>query len=222
MWVNQSIRRPIGITVYGSHISRTEPDRAEVDIAVIRVAQTPAVAFGATAKSVKAVRAGLKTGGISDADVEVSRVTLTTAYEGFGAASKFIGYRSQVTFRFLITRLETVERLLTSAVEAGANEVQRVRYQSSKLRELRAEARKHAVEAAKRKAEVYADAAGVRVGQVIHIEDVNPDAGSAARGMHSAETAPAEDSDDEIEGGLKAGSLVISAAVMVTFNILHD
>ncbi|HXC76838.1 MAG TPA: SIMPL domain-containing protein [Candidatus Acidoferrum sp.] len=221
MWINQSITRPIGITVYGSHISRTEPDRAEIDIAVIRLAQTPAVAFDATAKSVKAVRAGLKTGGISDADVEVSLVTLTSAHEFSGGTSKFIGYRSQVGFRFLVTRLETVERLLTSAVEAGANEVQRVRYQSSKLRELRAEARKHAVEAAKRKAQVYADAAGVRVGQVIHIEDVNPDAGSAGRG-HSSEPAPADESDDETGGGLEAGSLVVSAAVMVTFNILHD
>jgi uncharacterized protein YggE len=221
MWVNQSIRRPIGITVYGSHVTRTEPNRAEADIAVVRVAPTPAAAFDATGKAVKAVRAALKAAGISDTEIEVSRVNLATAYKGFGPTSEFIGYRSQVTFRFLLTRLDTVEKVLSSAVDAGANEVQRVQYQTAKLRELRADARKRAVEAARRKADVYAEAAGVRVGQVIHIEDVNPDAGMLARGGH-AEPAAQDEAEEEPGAGLRPGSLVINAAVMVTFNILHD
>src|SRR5438094_1963155 len=175
--MTQSIERPVGVNVYGSHIVRTEPDRAEIDIAVIRLAQTPSAAFEQTGKAVRAVRAALKTAGIPDVDIEVSKVNLETAYDRYGPTAKFIGYRSQVTFRFVVSRLDAVEQLLTSAVEAGANEVQRVRYQSSKLRELRVEARKRAVEAAKRKAEVYCEAAGVRVGQVIHLEDVNPDLG---------------------------------------------
>ena len=219
--MSQAITRPLGVNVYGSHVVRTEPDRAEVDIAVVRLAQTPAAAFEQSGKAVRAVRAALKAGGTPDADIEVSKVSLETAYDRFGPAAKFLGYRSEVMFRFVITQLDAVERVLTSAVEAGANEVQRVRYQSSKLRELRATARKRAVEAARRKAEIYCEAAGIRLGQVIHIEDVNPDIGQYRSSGHSAgEVVPADEADSGM--GLKPGSLVISAAVAMTFSILHD
>src|SRR5229473_3394794 len=63
----------------------------------------------------------------------------------------------------------------TDAVEAGANEVTSVKYLTTQLAELRAQARREAVAAARRKAEVYSEAAGVALGHVLHIEDVNPD-----------------------------------------------
>jgi len=215
--------RPVGVNVFGSHVVRTEPDRAEVELAVIRLAQTPAAAFEQTGKGVRAVRAALKTAGIPDTDIEVSKVNLETAYDRYPSA-KFLGYRSTVSFRFAVRRLDDVERLITSAVEAGANEVQRVRYQSSKLRELRADARKRAVEAAKRKAEIYCEAAGVRLGPVVDIEDVNPDTGIYRSGLshNVSETELPTDFDEEAGSGLKPGSLVISVAVQMTFNILHD
>ena len=59
--------------------------------------------------------------GIPDADVEVSKVNLETAYDRFGQTGKFLGYRSTVSFRFLVGRLDAVEQLITSAVEAGAS-----------------------------------------------------------------------------------------------------
>lgn len=187
MYVNQSIDSPVGINVYGSHVLRTEPDRAEVDLAVVRVAQTPSTAFSETRKAVDAVRQALRKAGIPDTDVEAGRVDLTTAYEGYGPAAKFLGYRSSVAFRFVVRKLDGIEQVLSSAVDAGANQVQRVRYQTTKLRELRAEARQHAVEAANRKAQIYSEAAGVRLGHVIHIEDVNPDrAGVLYRGLATA------------------------------------
>src|ERR1700674_4359270 len=98
--MSQAITRPLGVKVYGSHVVRTEPDRAEVDIAVVRLAQTPAAAFEQSGKAVRAVRAALKAGGTPDADIEVSKVSLETAYDRFGPAAKFLGYRSEVMFRF--------------------------------------------------------------------------------------------------------------------------
>jgi uncharacterized protein YggE len=222
--MSQSMTRPVGVNVFGSHIVRTEPDRAEVDLAVIRLAQTPASAFEQTGKAVRAVRNALKVAGIPDADVEVSKVNLETAYDRFGQTGKFLGYRSTVSFRFVLGRLDAVEQLITSAVEAVANEVRRVTYQSSKLRELRGGARKQAVEAARRKAEIYCEAAGVRLGSVVDIEDVNPDVGlyRSSFGHNAAGIEPSAEVDEEPGSGLKPGSLVISAAVVMTFNILHD
>lgn len=221
--MSPSLTRPNGVHVFGSHILRTEPDRAEVDLAVIRLAQTPAASFEQTGKAVRAVRAALRAAAIPDAEIEVSRVNLETAYDSY-PARKFLGYRSTVSFRFAVTHLEAIEQLLTSAVEAGANEVQRVRYQSSKLRELRAEARTQAVQAAQRKAEIYCQAANVRLGPVVDIEDVNPDVGAYRAGVSHGVTewGAGAVADDEATSGLKPGSLVVSAAVEVTFNLHHD
>ncbi len=78
-------------------------------------------------------------------------------------------------FRIIIDRLDGVERVLVDAVDAGANEVTSVTYLTTQLAELRAQARREAVAAARRKAELYCEAAGVAPGHVLHIEDVNPD-----------------------------------------------
>jgi len=218
MYVHQSIERPVGINVYGSHILRTEPDRAEVEVNVVRMAPTPAVSFEQTTKAVDNVRKALREGGVQDAEIEVSRVQLTTIFEVTDGHRKFLGYQAQVGFRFLVKDVDTVAKLLTAAVTAGANEVKRVQYQTTKLRHLRAEAGKAAVGAARRKAEIYCEAAGVKLGPVVHIEDLNPDAGGS-RGHAEADRAP-EDDSDEAGGGLKPGSLAVTAAVMMTFGIL--
>lgn len=217
---NQSIRNPVGVNVYGSAVLRTEPDRAVAEIGIARLASTAKAAFSETAKTVEAVIRSIRRNKISPEAVEVLRVVLTTAYEGFGQTQKFIGYRARVTFRIVIDRLDAVERVLTDAVEAGANEVSSVKYLTTRLAELRAQARREAVAAARRKAEVYCEAAGVALGHVLHIEDVNPDS-MVHRGGPVEAAGP--DMDDEVaSGALQSGSLVVSAAAMMTWSILND
>lgn len=200
---------------------RTEPDRALAEIGVARVAATAKAAFAETGKAVEAVVRSVRRNNISPEAVEVSRVVLTTAHEGFGQAQKFVGYRARVTFRILIGRLDSVEKILADAVEAGANEVVSVKYLTTHLAEVRAQARREAVFAARRKAEVYCEAAGVSLGHVLHIEDLNPDS-MVNRGGHVEAAGSDMQDDDAAPGALMSGSLVVSAAVMVTWSILHD
>jgi hypothetical protein len=218
---SQSIEHPVGVNVYGSAVLRTEPDRAVAEVGVARVASTAKAAFSETGKAVEAVVRSVRRNNIPPEAVEISRVVLTSAYEGFGQGQKFIGYRARVKFRIIIGRLDGVERVLVDAVDAGANEVTSVTYLTTQLVELRAQARREAVAAARRKAELYCEAAGVAPGHVLHIEDVNPDS-MAYRGGH-VEAAGSERQDDEAASeALQSGSLVVTAAVMVTWSILHE
>jgi uncharacterized protein YggE len=218
----QAIERPFGVSVFGSAMVRVEPDLAEVELGVGRIAKTAAEAFRATREGVAAVRDSLRASGLTDESVEVSRVTLESLYEGMNRRD-FKGYRSYVSFRVLITRLDGLEATVSAAVEAGANEVQRVSYQASQLLELRAQARRNAIRAARAKAEIYCQAAEVRVGNVVHIEDVNPDY-LMMRGvghMGVGREIPEQD-DSAVPGMLESGSLIVSAAVTVGFTLLHD
>jgi hypothetical protein len=66
-----------------------------------------------------------------------------------------------------------------------------------------------------RKTELYAGAAGVRLGAVIHIDDVDPDqvGFERYRGHGAGGASSAED--------LAPGHVVVSAAVILGFSIAH-
>jgi uncharacterized protein len=215
----QSIERPFGITVFGSSTQRIEPDRAAAEISVVRVAPAAAKAFAATREGVVAVRTFLRRNHVGDDAVEVSRIGLGTAYEGYGPGAKFLGYRGTASFRVLVDRLDDVEAILVGAVEAGANHVASLTYHTTRLQELRDEARRLAIAAARRKAEVLATAAGARVGNVLHIEDLNPDVLMATRAH--GEVAPAANAEEDISAGaFRSGSLIVAASVLVSFAMI--
>lgn len=116
----------------------------------------------------------------------------------------------------MLRDLGRVEELLAGIVDTGVNRISSVEFQTSRLREVRAEARRRAVEAAHYKAALYCEAGKVRLGEVLHIEDVNPDQLRGYEGHVFHEVAP----DDE--GSVQAidpGSIVVRAAVMLSYQI---
>jgi uncharacterized protein YggE len=104
-------------------------------------------------------------------------------------------------------------------VDAGAHVIDSVSYKTSRLRELRAEARKGAVEAALSKAEVYASAAGLDIGKALHIEDINPE--EIAQRSHMPDVDLAEHDEADAPGADGPGSIVVAAAVMVCFALVR-
>jgi uncharacterized protein YggE len=112
--------------------------------------------------------------------------------------------------------LDGVQPLLVDLVGAGANEIEGVDFDVAGKPAMRAEARRKAVSAARDKAALYAEAAGVRLGPVVHIDDVDPEGTRAERYRghgHAGDEASAED--------LAPGHAVVSAAVIVGLSIAH-
>jgi uncharacterized protein len=214
MNVNQSIQKPFGINVFGSSIIRVEPDIALLTFAVSRLEQKPRDAFRTTREAAQKVRAYLAQEGITD--VGSSRITLAPSFRYSSGEQHFVGYLAKITFRVLLRDLDQMEILLSGVVDAGANDVSPVELQTSRLKEIRAEARRRAIEAAREKAENYCKAAGVTVGVVNHIEDVDP---NLLRGTAEGHVMRETQTDDD-EGALSAfdpGSIAVGAAVVVSF-----
>ncbi|MGH3168614.1 MAG: SIMPL domain-containing protein [Trebonia sp.] len=95
----------------------------------------------------------------------------------------------------------------------------RLRFQVARLQQTPAqafEAATEAVGAVRRKAELYAEEAGVRLGAILHIEDEDPDQVRGQYRSHSSARAEAS------EGDLTPGHVVVSAAVTLGFAIAHD
>jgi len=121
------------------------------------------------------------------------------------------------TFAVESRNLDDVQPLLVNLVAAGANEIDAVDFDVVAKRELRAEARSKAVAAARAKAELYAEAAGVRLGAVVHIDDVDPDQPDV--GLYRSHSAV---SDTASEQDLAPGHVVVSAAVILGFALARD
>lgn len=212
----QMVERPWGITAFGAASVKAIPDLVRIRFKIVRVEQVPAGAFEAARTAVRAVRAALREHGVGDAAVEGSRLDLRTATEYVDGARRFAGYQCQAAFAIESAALDDVEPLLVDLVTAGANEIEGVDFDVVAKRELRAEARRKAVVAARAKAELYAEAAGVRLGAVLHVEDVDPEQPGTSRYRSHAEAAATTAED------LAPGHIVVSAAVILGYAVARD
>jgi uncharacterized protein YggE len=212
----QMVERPWGISTFGAASVKAEPDLVRIRFTIVRVEQTPAVAFGAARTALRAVRTVLREHGIPDAAVEGSRLDLRTLTQYLDGRSVFAGHQCQASFAVETRALDDAEPLLVDLVTAGANQIDGVDFDVTAKRELRAQARRQAVAAARAKAELYAAAADVRVGSVLHVEDIDPEQPGAARYRSHADAASTTAQD------LAPGHIVVSAAVVVGYSIARD
>jgi len=210
----QMIRNPWGVAVYGADSVKAKPDLVRIRFRVIRVEKDPTASFTLVNEEVRAVREVLRRHGVPDSRVDRSRLDLKSDWEWAGNRRQFLGYQCQASFTVESTELDGVQPLLVDLISAGANEIDGVDFDVTNKPQLRARAREQAVQAARRKAELYAAAAGVKLGPVMHLEDVDPESGRVERYRgHGA-------GPDTSEESLAPGHVVVSAAVVLGFSIL--
>jgi len=173
MWENNlTIKNPFGISVFGSALIRTPPDLVSIQAAVARTEETPSAAFSKVRKVAHDVKDFLRRSKAEE--FGMSQMTVSAEFAFTSGQRKFVGYTARITFRIILRDLDRTEDILSGLVDAGADAIRSMQFQTSDLKKIRAKARRLAIAAALEKARIYADAAGVSVGQVLHIQDVNP------------------------------------------------
>ncbi|MET7619245.1 SIMPL domain-containing protein [Streptomyces sp. NPDC005408] len=211
--MTESIKQPWGLSVYGAGTVKAEPEVARVKLAVDLLAPTPDEAFKKAGRAVAQLRETLRRHGIPDSVVSDSRLSLSSEYDGYNATRKFLGYRCQATYTVETPKLGELQQLIVDAVDAGANRIDEVVFDVRDKPAMRDQARRKAVAAARRKAEVYTEATGVSLGPVVHIEDVDPDT-VGLRG-HGAYGGGRGDAD----GDLAPGVVEVSASVLLGYSL---
>ena len=167
------------ISVIGLGEVSAVPDLAIVTIGVSEQADTAADALAANSKAMNAVIRTIKSHKIRDNDIQTSHFSMNPHYsyaEPPGSApAKITGYEvsNQVTVR--VRDAPLLATVLDEAIKAGSNRISSIAFSFADDKSLKNKARLAAVEDARRKAELYAKAAGVSLGRVISISE----AGSA-------------------------------------------
>jgi uncharacterized protein len=212
----ESINKPWGASVFGAASVDAAPDLARLRMAIKQTRPKAGEAFEVTRGAVNQVREVLRGHAVPDTAVSASRLNLRSTWNFIGNERKFLGYECTASFMIELRELENLETVLVDVVEAGANQVDGVEFDVSSKRQLRAQAREAAVAVAREKAELYAHAAGVRLGPVVHIKDIDSDQMQNTYRSHAQYAAASG------EGDLTPGKITVSAGVVLGFSLIGD
>jgi uncharacterized protein YggE len=163
---------PPAISVTGEATVSVPPDQAQIDAGVTSDAKTAREASDANNAAMGKVLLALKGAGIDEKDYQTSRLSLQPQYApNRSGPSPVTGYRASNRVTVKLRDVTKVANIIDVLVGAGANELGGINFMVSQASKLLDDIRDKAVADARRKAEIYAKAAGVTLGEPLSISE---------------------------------------------------
>jgi len=162
---------PAMISVTGEATVSVPPDLAQIDAGVTTEAKTAREASDANNAAMGKVLLALKGAGIDEKDYQTSRLSLQpeSAPNRTAGPATIVGYRASNRVTIRLRDVTKVASVVDTLVGAGANDIGGINFTVSQASKLLDDAREQAIGDARRKAEIYAKAAGVTLGAPLSI-----------------------------------------------------
>jgi uncharacterized protein YggE len=204
------------ISVTGTASRDVEPDRAILTVGVTTEKPNAADASSENAKTASAIVDEIKAAGIEPKDIQTSALSLSPTYSPGtqNAPSRITGYRASNLVTVRVRSLAGVGPLLQRLAAKGITNLSSPTFEVSNADAIVDELRGEAAKDARRKADLYVAALGVKLGRVLEIrsEGAPPQPMFRARAMAPAPMAAAPPP-------VEAGTQQLSTDVSVTFEI---
>jgi uncharacterized protein YggE len=162
------------ISVSGEANVSVAPDLAQVDGGVTSEAKTAREASDANNAAMGKVLLALKGAGIDEKDYQTSRLSLQPQYAAAAPnrnTPQITGYRASNRVTIKVRDVAKIASVIDTLVGAGANEIGGINFIVTQASKALDDARTKAVADARRKAEIYAKAAGVTLGEPLSISE---------------------------------------------------
>jgi uncharacterized protein len=204
-------RQDAMISVSGEGAVPAIPDVAVISAGVATVAAMAREAMELNANAMIAVIAAAKSAGIADTDLQTSDLALQPQYSDKTTKSevKIVAYQviSRLTIR--VHGRDRAGGLIDKVVNAGANQLYGLSFEVLEMQDYADRARQAAVADARRKAELYAQAAGVHLGRLVSLSESSAQLGPRPMLRAAASNAiPVE-----------SGELDVKAQISATFEL---
>jgi len=194
------------------------PDIVTVTLGVVSNGKTATEALAANSTDMNAAIAAIKAAGVAEKDIGTSGFNISPVYARQpdnqpDEPAKVIGYQVSNQVTVTIRDLKGSGAILDKVVSAGANQVNGISFDVSDAQAAADAALKDAIAKAKKKAELMAEAAGVKI---VRIVSVTTDGGARPvfaaydGGMMRAAKAPTP---------IMAGSRDVTAVATIVFEI---
>lgn len=165
---------PRTIRVTGEGQASAAPDMATVQTGVVTQAATAKDALAANNKAMEGILSTLKSHRVASKDVQTSQFHLQPVYkhdEKGRTPPEVIAYQVTNQVQVRVRKLANLGEVLDALVKAGSNQVSGVSFGLADPVPVLDDARATAIADARRRAQLYAKAAGVRVGKVQTIDE---------------------------------------------------
>jgi len=201
------------LVVAGEGRVEAAPDRAIVSAGVESEAPQAAAAMAQTAAAMREVFAALEAQGVAREDMQTSQLSVSPVWDdgGENRRPRIRAYSASNLVTVRVRDLTKLGAVIDAVGASGANRIDGVTFDRENDRADRDRARRRAVEDARRKARIYAEAAGVRLGRVRSIREAGASAGPMPVMMRAEAAA--------MDMPVAEGVLGIEARVELVFSI---
>lgn len=207
----QEALSPPHVRVSGEATLSVAPDTARLRAGVTATATTARGAGEANAKAMTSVMAAIRAAGVDDKDMQTSRYAIQPTFSDT-SPRKITGYTASNNVTLTIRNLDGLGGLIDKLTAAGANAVGSIEFVVSDANKLLDKVRADALADARRKAQIYAEASGAKLGGVLALsEQVNTPMPMVAM----MRAAPAADTP------IAAGESALHVSVNVAFELMR-
>lgn len=172
---NPSSQQPPRISVTGEGEVAVAPDMAILNLSVLREGETARAALTAANEAMKQVLAALKEAGVAERDLQTSGLSIQPRFAQPGkdrnGEPKITGYAVSNALTVRVRKLADAGALLDKAVSLGVNQGGGIVFVKDDLKPTLTEARKLAVADAVARARTLAEAADIKLGRILQIEE---------------------------------------------------
>jgi uncharacterized protein YggE len=213
---DEAQKRTISLSATGA--VKTTPDKVDISTGVTSEAKSAREALDANTEAMAKVIEALKADGIEPKDIQTVNFAVGPIYEQRpydrpdGKAPLIVGYRVTNQVRITLHDTKKLGAILDKVVTLGANQIDAIEFGVEEPEALKDEARKLALKNVADNAKLYAEAAGVILGQILSISEEEsayyPRAVPAAASMDMKEAVPIE-----------AGTATVEVRVRVSWEI---
>ncbi len=203
------------LTVNGVGVVHVDADTAGFSLGVRVVGSDVMTAQSQVNERVDAVIAAMKAAGVADDAISTNGIGIYPNYDySSNGEEQIIGYNAYNNIYVSVPDVDKVGSYIDAAFAAGANSLDYVEFTAKDTAEASDKALALAVESAKQKAKVLAEAAGVELGEILQIND-----GANFGYDVNAAYARAEEADAGSGTTVLAAKQSVTANVTITFAI---
>jgi uncharacterized protein len=199
----KAMERTVTVSATGSVAA--DPDHVVISTGIATDGDTARDAMTKNTAAMSKMIEGLKTAGIAAKDIQTTAINVEPRYNAprDGKPPSVIGYRVVNMVRILARDIKKFGEVLDQSITLGANQMGGISFEVSNAETLKDEARRQAMVNARRRAELYAQAAGAALGDVLTISEQLIGGGGprpyAGARMMQAEAVPVEPGSQRLE-----------------------
>lgn len=209
------------ITVVGNAEVEADPDKATVRLGVVRQATTAQLAQDQANTIAKEILAAVGRTGVTAQNIQTSRLVLSPVYAPRRPDSndppRIVAYNASNAIAVDLQDLALVGPVIDAGLKAGANELQGVNFGIKDDLAARERAIRQAVMEGRRKAQVIAEAMGVKLLEVLEVSEGGVSIAPKAEMYRGAPMAMLAAAD--VSTPVSPGQMTVSASVTIRYRI---